>query len=107
MLINGCLRVVHYRVMHFIRTQKGGTRRGVPGVVEETAAPQLVLPSGWRVEEARVGAIEAVQAVLRVLGGVAVNYVQQHHYAHRVSRVDHPLQFFWGPVPTKQTHTCA
>jgi len=54
----------------------------VPAVVEEAAAPQTVLPSGWRVEETRVGAIKAVQAVLGVLGGVAVNDIQQHHDAH-------------------------
>lgn len=77
----------------------------VPGVVEEAAVPHAVLPSGRIVEEARLGAVEAVQAVLRVLGGVAVDDVQQHHDAHRVSHVDQLLQLLWGTVPTTNTHT--
>ena len=76
----------------------------VPGIVEEAAAPLLVLPSGWRVEEARVGAVEAVQAVLRVLGGVAVDDVQQHHDAHGVGHVDQLLQLIRGAVPTAGRH---
>lgn len=54
----------------------------VPGVVEEAAVPQAVHPPGWRVEEARVRAIKAIQAVLTVLGGMAVYDIQQHHDAH-------------------------
>lgn len=54
--------------------------------------------SGRRVEEAGVGAVEAVQAVLRVLGGVAVHHVQQHHNAHGVGHVDQLLQLVGGAV---------
>lgn len=64
-----------------------------------------MLPSGRRVEETRVGAIKAVQAVLRVLGGMAVNDVQQHHDAHRMSHVNQLLQLVWGTIPTTETHT--
>jgi len=38
-------------------------------VVEKTAVPQRVLPTGSVVEEATVGSIELVEAVLDVLGG--------------------------------------
>lgn len=72
----------------------------VPGVVEEAAVPQGVHAPRRRVEEARVGAVEAVQAVLRVLGGVAVHHVQQHHDAHGVGHVDQLLQLVGGPVAT-------
>lgn len=76
----------------------------LPGVVEETAVPEWVLPSGWWVEETRVGAIEEVQAVLCVLAGVAVNNVQQHHNAHWMSHVDQLLQLIRSPVPTTDGH---
>lgn len=82
-----------------------GAGQRLPGVVEEAAVPQAVLPSGWRVEETRVGAIEAVQAVLGVLGGVAVNDVQQHHDAHWMSHIYQLLKLIWGTVPTTNTHT--
>lgn len=77
-----------------------GPKQEVPGIVEEAAAPEAVLPSGRRVEETWIGAIEPVQAVLRVLGGVAVNDVQQHHNAHRMSHIDQLLQLIWGTIPT-------
>lgn len=70
----------------------------IPGVVKEAAVPELVLPSGWRVEETGVGPIEEVQAVLCVLGGVAVDHVQQHRDAHGVSHVDQLLQLIRGSV---------
>lgn len=76
----------------------------IPGVVEEAAVPEAVLPSGWRMEETGVGTIEEVQAILRVLGGMAVNHVQQHHDAHRMSHVDHLLQLIWGSVATTDRH---
>lgn len=76
----------------------------IPGVVEEAAVPEAVLPSGWRMEETGVGAVEEVQAIIRVLGGMAVNHVQQHHDAHRMSHVDHLLQLIWGPVATTDRH---
>lgn len=79
----------------------------VPGVVEEAAVPETVLSSGWRMEETGVGPVEEVQAVLRVLGGMAVNHVQQHHDAHRMSHVDHLLQLLWGTVATTERQTRA
>ena len=72
----------------------------IPGVVEEPAAPERVLPPGGGVEEAGVGAVEAVQAVLRVAGGVAVDHVQQDHDAQGVRHVDQPLQLLGGPETT-------
>lgn len=75
----------------------------VPGVVEEAAVPQGVHASRRGMEEARVGAVEAVQAVLRVLGGVAVHHVQQHHNAHGVGHVDQLLQLVGGSVATGKT----
>lgn len=77
----------------------------IPGVVEEAAVPETVLSSGWRMEETGVGPVEEVQAVLRVLGGVAVNHVQQHHDAHRMSHVDHLLQLLWVTVATAERQT--
>lgn len=77
----------------------------IPGVVEEAAVPETVLSSGWRMEETSVGPVEEVQAVLRVLGGVAVNHVQQDHDAHRMSHVDHLLQLLWGTVATTERQT--
>lgn len=78
--------------------------RKVPGVVEEAAVPQAVLASGRGVEETRVRAVEAVQAVLCVLGGVAVDDVQQHHDAHRMGHVYQLLQLVGGTVATENTH---
>lgn len=77
----------------------------IPGVVKEAAVPELVLSSGWRVEEAGVGAIEEVQAVLCVLGGVAVDHVQQHRDAHGVSHVDQLLQLIRGSVAAADRQT--
>lgn len=79
----------------------------IPGVVKEAAVPELVLPSGWRMEETGVGPIKEVQAVLWVLGGVAVNHVQQHHDAHRMSHIDQLLQLIWGTVATTDRQTRA
>lgn len=62
--------------------------QGVPGVVEKAAVPHFVLPSGWRVEETWVWAVKAVQAILGVLGGVAVNDIQQHHDAHWMRHIN-------------------
>lgn len=81
------------------------TTKRIPGVVEEATVPHAVLPSGWRVEEARVGAIKLVQSILCVLGGVAVNDIQQHHNAHRMSHIYQLLQLFRGTVPTTSTNT--
>ena len=53
----------------------------LPGVVEEAAVPLFVVPPGGGMEETRSGAIKAVQAILSVLGGVAVDDIQQHHDA--------------------------
>lgn len=79
----------------------------IPGVVKEAAVPELVLPSRWRMEETGVGPIKDVQAVLCVLGGVAVNHVQQHHDAHRMSHIDQLLQLIWGTVATTEGQTRA
>lgn len=76
----------------------------IPGVVEETAVPQAVLPPGWGVEETRVTAIEAVQAVLRVLGGMAVHDIQKHHDAHGVSHINQLLQLIRGTIATVNKH---
>lgn len=79
----------------------------IPGVVKEAAVPELVLPSGWRMEETGVRPIKEVQAILCVLGGVAVNHVQQHHDAHRMSHIDQLLQLIWGTVATTDRQTRA
>lgn len=70
----------------------------IPGVVEEAAVPETVLSSGRRMEETGVGSIKEVQAILGVLGGMAVNHVQQHHDAHRMSHIDQFLQLVRGTV---------
>lgn len=98
-------------IQHTVEWWRWGTHSGeqcyqrVPGVVEEAAVPQAVHPSGRRVEETRVGAVKAVQAILGVLGGVAVNDIQQHHDAHWMSHIHQLLQLVWGTVPTTDTHT--
>lgn len=79
----------------------------IPGVVKEAAVPELVLPSGWRMEETGVGPVKEVQAILCVLGGVAVNHIQQHHDAHRMSHIDQLLQLIWGTVATADRQTRA
>lgn len=79
----------------------------IPGVIKEAAVPERVLPSGWRMEETGVGPIKEVQAVLCVLGGVAVDHVQQHYDAHRMSHIDQLLQLIWGTVATAHRQTRA
>lgn len=107
---NQSIHIVRYTAgMHLNKPKDDVTvncwiRRWVPWVVEEAAVPQLVLPPGWRVEETRVGAVKVVQAVLRVLWGVAVNDIQQHHDAHRVGHIYHLLQLLRGAVATTDTH---
>lgn len=78
----------------------------LPGVVEEAAVPLFVVPPGGGMEETRSGAIKAVQAILSVLGGVAVDDIQQHHDAQWMSHVDQLLQLVRSPVAaTNMTHT--
>ena len=56
------------------------------------------------VKIAAVGSVELVQSVDGVLGGVAVNDVQQHHDAQPVRAVDEFFQLFWRAVATVTLH---
>jgi hypothetical protein len=59
-----------------------------------------VLPLGTVVEVAAVGAIHLVKAVEDVLGGVAVDDVQQYDQAETVGRVNELLEVLGGAVAT-------
>lgn len=61
-----------------------------------------MFPLGTPVEKARVGAVEPVEAVVRVAGGVAVDHVQYDCDAQRVGGVHQPLQVLRS---TKATDT--
>jgi hypothetical protein len=50
-----------------------------------------VVSARARVEVHVVGAVEEVEAILRVLGGVRVDDVHQHVHAQPVGLVDHRL----------------
>jgi hypothetical protein len=58
--------------------------------------------SGVVMEEARIGAIELIDAVEDVLRSVTVHQVQVDSYAQAVSFVDQCLQLFWRTVSTLQ-----
>ena len=57
------------------------------------------------VEEAAVRAVELVDAVRAVLGGVRVHDVEQHHQPQTVRRVYQLLQLLGGSVPTARQFT--
>lgn len=69
-------------------------------IVEQATVPKGVLATGSVMKEAAVGAIELVQTVLDVLGGVRVDHIEQHIQAVRVGYVDHPFQLLWISVAT-------
>jgi len=53
------------------------------------------------VEEATVGSIELVEAVLDVLGGVRMDHIEENKEPMRVSHVDHALQLLWVTETTR------
>ena len=42
-----------------------------------------------------IRSVKLVQAVLRVLGCMAMHHIQEHRYTHAMSRVDELFQLFW------------
>lgn len=69
-------------------------------IVEEPAVPQRVRAARAVVEVARVRAVELVEAVQRVLGGVRVHHVEQDVQPQLVRAVDQLLQLARGAVTT-------
>ena len=57
------------------------------GIIEEPAIPQRMKPPGVAMEVAGVRAIESIESVGRVLGGVTVHDVEQHDQALRMRSV--------------------
>ena len=51
-------------------------------------------------EEAAIGAVKLVEPVDRVLGGMAVDHVEQHGQTPAMRGVDELLQVLWGAEPT-------
>lgn len=49
-----------------------------------------------------------VQAILSVLGGVAVDHIQKHHESHWMGHIYQLFQLIWGTVPAKDKdmHRC-
>mmetsp|Transcript_8241 Transcript_8241/g.15658 ORF Transcript_8241/g.15658 Transcript_8241/m.15658 type:complete len:572 (-) Transcript_8241:563-2278(-) len=64
----------------------------VLAVVEEPRVPHPVVPALAGVEEVRVRAVEHVDAVQDVVGGVAVHDVHQHHQSVPMGLVDQVLE---------------
>src|SRR5690242_28446 len=69
-------------------------------VVEQSAVPQLVSSLGALVEVLVVAAVEHVQSIQDVLGGVAVDDVQKNGNAHAVRSVNELLEIIWEAVAT-------
>lgn len=62
-----------------------------------------MFPSATIVEKAGVSAVELVQAIMNVLGGMAVHHIQEYIDAMPMGSIYHRLQFLWGPVPAAKT----
>jgi hypothetical protein len=70
----------------------------VMAVVEQPAVPLVMASLASRVEVLMVCTIKLVQAVQNILGGVAVNNVEEDDYAQAVSGIDKLLEIFWGTI---------
>mmetsp|Transcript_57353 Transcript_57353/g.181562 ORF Transcript_57353/g.181562 Transcript_57353/m.181562 type:complete len:632 (+) Transcript_57353:346-2241(+) len=64
-------------------------------VVEEARVPHPVVPAGARVEEV-VGAVEVVDAIDGVVGGVRVDDVHKHHEPEAMGLIDERLEVLGG-----------
>lgn len=69
-------------------------------VIEQPAVPQLVAATSSLVEVLVVCAVEFVESIQNVLGGMAVNNVEKHSDSHAVSHVDQFLEVFRWSVTT-------
>jgi hypothetical protein len=60
----------------------------VVAIVEQSTVPKLVSTPGSFVEVTVIGSVKVVQSILRVLGSVGVDDVEEDDHAHPVSSVD-------------------
>lgn len=67
------------------------THNLVVTIVEQPAVPLVVLPPTARVEIMVISAVKLVQSIKNILGGVAMDDVQQDDEAQTVSSVDELL----------------
>mmetsp|Transcript_11978 Transcript_11978/g.25167 ORF Transcript_11978/g.25167 Transcript_11978/m.25167 type:complete len:437 (+) Transcript_11978:306-1616(+) len=70
-------------------------------IVEAAAVPHPVITLRTRVEKVAIGAIEHVDPVGGVAGGMAVHNVHEHDQAIRVSRVDEILELIGRPAAAR------
>jgi len=70
----------------------------VATIVEQSAIPQLMGSLWSRMEIAGVGAIEFIQAIQHILGGVTVNHIQKHHNSKTVCSIDELFQVIGGTI---------
>ena len=68
------------------------------GVVEQARVPQIVVAAASRMEEAAVRAVELIESVEDVLGGVRVDHVEHDEDAGGVRPVHQVLQVLGGAV---------
>eukprot|EP00976_Prorocentrum_cordatum_P005765 115116-Prorocentrum_minimum.AAC.2 len=79
----------------------------VLAVVEAAAVPHPVIALRTRVEEMTVGAIEHVDPVDGVAGGVAVHDVHEHNQVVRVSCVDEIFELVGRPAAARHREEVA
>lgn len=67
-------------------------------VVEEPAVPLLVSAPCTLVEVLVISAVELVQRIKDILGGVTVDNIKKNHESHTVGSIDKLLQVLWGAI---------
>mmetsp|Transcript_10693 Transcript_10693/g.29307 ORF Transcript_10693/g.29307 Transcript_10693/m.29307 type:complete len:435 (+) Transcript_10693:1707-3011(+) len=73
---------------------------GLPvAVVEQTGVPHPVVPACTSMEVHAVCAVEHVDAIHGILGGMAVDNVHEHHHAEPVGFINEGLQVVRGAKP--------
>lgn len=69
-------------------------------IVEQPAVPLIMASPATRVEVLVIGAVEFVQTIKNILGGMAMDDIQKDDKAQAVGGVDELLQVFRRTVPT-------
>ena len=76
------------------------THNLVVTVIEQSAIPLVVASLASRVEVLMVCAVELIDTIQHVLGGVAVDDIEEHNNTQAVSSVDELLEILWGTIST-------
>lgn len=97
-LVAGC-NSADSRFGEYTRKLNGRGCRSRPTIVEAARVPHPVVAAAAAMEVHGLSAIKHVDAVVGVLGRVAVHNVHQHDHPQPVRLVDHELQLIRRPAP--------